>query len=159
MPIVTLGDLFNKFRCVFERKKRFYPSFNGQEYWRRFKPILAESGYKAKKGWKKIPNKEFNRIMSKSEYTINGFGEKSIDLANHCEIQTVRIPKNEPPNFRKIMQIAINVGQYNGIKKQKKKLMKKSHCKHYLYIEDVNTPLSKIFNEFQLQKILSLMKN
>ena len=29
-------------------------------------------------------------------------------------IQTVRIPKNEEPSLRKVCQIALNIGQYQG---------------------------------------------
>jgi hypothetical protein len=48
------------------------------------------------------------------EYTINGYEEKSIIENNHFIIQQVRIPLTEKPTIRKIIQIALNIGQYRG---------------------------------------------
>ena len=48
------------------------------------------------------------------EYTINGYEEKIIIENNHFIIQQVRIPLNEKPTIRKIIQIALNIGQYRG---------------------------------------------
>jgi hypothetical protein len=44
------------------------------------------------------------------EYTINGYEEKIIIENNHFIIQQVRIPLNEKPSIRKIIQIALNIG-------------------------------------------------
>jgi hypothetical protein len=48
------------------------------------------------------------------EYTINGYEEKIIIENNHFIIQQVRIPLTEKPTIRKIIQIALNIGQYRG---------------------------------------------
>jgi len=48
------------------------------------------------------------------EYTINGYEEKSIIENNHFIIQQVRIPLKEATTIRKIIQIALNIGQYKG---------------------------------------------
>ena len=48
------------------------------------------------------------------EYTINGYEEKIIIENNHFIIQQVRIPLIEKPTIRKIIQIALNIGQYRG---------------------------------------------
>jgi len=48
------------------------------------------------------------------EYIINGYDQKSIIENNHFIIQQVRIPLNEKPTIRKIIQIALNIGQYRG---------------------------------------------
>lgn len=48
------------------------------------------------------------------EYTINGYEEKIIIENNHFIIQQVRIPLTEKPTIRKIIQIALNIGQYKG---------------------------------------------
>jgi hypothetical protein len=50
------------------------------------------------------------------EYTINGYEEKIIIENNHFIIQQVRIPLTEKPTIRKIIQIALNIGQYKGSK-------------------------------------------
>jgi hypothetical protein len=52
--------------------------------------------------------------MKLPEYSINGKNEKIIIEKNHFLIQTVRIPLTEKPILRKIMQIALNNGQYQG---------------------------------------------
>ncbi len=48
------------------------------------------------------------------KYTINGYDQKRIIENNHFIIQQVRIPLNEKPTIRKIIQIALNIGQYRG---------------------------------------------
>jgi len=48
------------------------------------------------------------------KYTINGYEEKIIIEDNHFIIQQVRIPLTEKPTIRKIIQIALNIGQYKG---------------------------------------------
>lgn len=48
------------------------------------------------------------------EYIINGYEEKIIIENNHFIIQQVRIPLSEKPTIRKIIQIALNIGQYRG---------------------------------------------
>ena len=52
--------------------------------------------------------------MSLSEYMIDGYGNKNIDLVNHFIIQQIRIPLQEKATIRKIMQIALNIGLYRG---------------------------------------------
>jgi hypothetical protein len=53
-------------------------------------------------------------MMLLHKYTINGYEEKSIIEINHFIIQQVRIPLKEAPSIRKIIQIALNIGQYKG---------------------------------------------
>lgn len=48
------------------------------------------------------------------EYTINGYENKLINENNHFIIQQVRIPINEKPTIKKIIQIALNIDQYKG---------------------------------------------
>jgi hypothetical protein len=48
------------------------------------------------------------------KYTINGYEEKIIIENNHFIIQQVRIPLTEKPTIRKIIQIALNIGQHKG---------------------------------------------
>jgi hypothetical protein len=48
------------------------------------------------------------------KYIINGYEEKIIIEDNHFIIQQVRIPLTEKPTIRKIIQIALNIGQYRG---------------------------------------------
>ena len=53
------------------------------------------------------------------EYTINGYETKQINEKNHFMIQQVRIPLQDKPTIKKIIQIALNIGQYKGINKTK----------------------------------------
>lgn len=53
------------------------------------------------------------------EYTINGYETKQINEINHFMIQQVRIPLQDKPTIKKIIQIALNIGQYKGINKTK----------------------------------------
>jgi hypothetical protein len=53
-------------------------------------------------------------VLPLPEYTINGYEEKIIIEFNHFIIQQVRIPLTEKPTIRKIIQIALNIGQYRG---------------------------------------------
>jgi hypothetical protein len=55
--------------------------------------------------------------MAKTEYKIDGYGTKNIVEIAHFLIQQVRIPLEEPtPTIKKIIQIALNIGRYKGIK-------------------------------------------
>jgi len=53
-------------------------------------------------------------IMSVPEYTKNGYGKECIIASNHFLIQQVRIPLREKANVKKIVQIGLNIGQWNG---------------------------------------------
>ena len=59
----------------------------------------------------------------KKEYTIDYYGNQSIIEIKYFLIQTVRISLNEKPNLRKIIQIALNIGQYTGCGGKKEKWM------------------------------------
>ncbi len=48
------------------------------------------------------------------KYTINGYDKKSLIENNHFIIQQVRIPLKESPTIRKIIQVALNIGQHKG---------------------------------------------
>jgi len=88
--------------------------FDGQGFWQPIKKMLELFDQYSAKKWKKIPKKLIKKIMLLPEYTINGYEEKSIIEDNHFIIQQVRIPLNEKPTIRKIIQIALNIGQYRG---------------------------------------------
>ena len=48
------------------------------------------------------------------EYSINGYDEKTLNEVHHFIIQQVRIPLNEKPTIKKIIQVSLNIGQYKG---------------------------------------------
>ena len=89
-------------------------NFDGQGFWQPIKKILEPlDKYNAKK-WKQISKTKTRKIMLLPEYTINGYETKLINENNHFIIQQVRIPLQDKPTIKKIMQIALNIGQYKG---------------------------------------------
>ena len=106
------------FNCVLEKayklRKANPTKFDGQGFWQPIKKMLEPLDEYSAKKWKKIPKKLTRSIMLLPEYTINGYDQKSIIENNHFIIQQVRIPLIEKPTIRKIIQIALNIGQYRG---------------------------------------------
>jgi hypothetical protein len=106
------------FNCVLDKayklRKANPTKFDGQGFWQPIKKILEPLDEYSAKKWKKIPKKLTRSIMLLPEYTINGYEEKIIIENNHFIIQQVRIPLTEKPTIRKIIQIALNIGQYRG---------------------------------------------
>ena len=89
-------------------------TFDGQGFWQPIKQILEPlDKYYAPK-WKKISKAITEKIMLLPEFTINGYGNKVIIENNHFIIQQVRIPIKEKATIKKIVQIALNIGQYQG---------------------------------------------
>ena len=92
-------------------------NFDGQGFWQPIKKILLPfDKYHAKK-WKNIPKTITHEIMILPEYSINGYEQKIINENNHFIIQQVRIPLKEKPTIKKIIQIALNMGQYKALNK------------------------------------------
>ena len=106
------------FNCVLDKAYKLRKAnpikFDGQGFWQPIKEMLEPLDEYSAKKWKKIPKKLTRSIMLLPEYTINGYEEKIIIEKNHFIIQQVRIPLTEKPTIRKIIQIALNIGQYRG---------------------------------------------
>ena len=106
------------FNCVLDKayklRKANPTKFDGLGFWQPIKKMLEPLDEYSAKKWKKIPKKLTRSIMLLPEYTINGYEEKIIIENNHFIIQQVRIPLTEKPTIRKIIQIALNIGQYRG---------------------------------------------
>jgi len=106
------------FNCVLEKayklRKANPTKFDGLGFWQPIKKLLEPLDEYSAKKWKKIPKKLTKSIMLLPEFTINGYEEKIIIENNHFIIQQVRIPLNEKSTIRKIIQIALNIGQYRG---------------------------------------------
>ena len=72
------------------------------------------------------------------EYTINGYETKKINEKNHFMIQQVRIPLQDKPTIKKIIQIALNIGQYKGTNKTKNSnSMKYNNINQFIYKNDI----------------------
>jgi len=106
------------FNCVLDKayklRKANPTKFDGQGFWQPIKKMLEPLDEYSAKKWKKISKKLTRSIMLLPEYTINGYEEKIIIENNHFIIQQVRIPLTEKSTIRKIIQIALNIGQYKG---------------------------------------------
>ena len=101
---------------VYKLRKANPTKFDGKGFWQPIKKILEPLDKYSAKTWKKLSKKLTKSIMLLPEYTINGYEEKIIIENNHFIIQQVRIPLTEKPTIRKIIQIALNIGQYKGSK-------------------------------------------
>jgi hypothetical protein len=99
--------------------------FNGKEFWQPIKELLKpldihteEHTWNAMFTDAKVlewSNPAYIQpIMRYSEFSINGLNEKSLIPENHFIIQTVSIPTTQQATIRKIIQIALNIGQFEG---------------------------------------------
>ncbi len=87
------------------------------------------------------------------EYNINGYETKLIDEKNHFIIQQVRIPLNEKPTIKKIIQIALNIGQYKGINNNNYIYnIKFNDLTQFIYKKDI-IELSKHISDALLKKV------
>ena len=99
---------------AYKLRKANPTKFDGLGFWQPIKKLLEPLDEYSAKKWKKIPKKLTRSMLPLPEYTINGYEEKIIIENNHFIIQQVRIPLTEKPTIRKIIQIALNIGQYRG---------------------------------------------
>ena len=148
--IITIEDLFNVILLYLKDKRSKNKNYDGLRFWKSIKGILSNSNYKAEK-WKNIPQKYYKNIMTLPEYYIDGNGNTSLIEENHFLIQTVRIPNTEKPSLRKIMQIALNIGQYTG--NNTYNLMKIKNVKDYIGIKERNTKINEILSKQDINKL------
>ena len=153
--MLIIKDLFIKILLYVKKKRSNNKNYDGLRFWRSIKPILSNSKFKAKK-WKKIEKKYYNIVMKLPEFYINGFGKTEIIEENHFIIQTVRIPVTEKPSLRKIMQIALNIGQYLGYNKTN--MLKKIKIKDYIDSITINTKLINVLEESDIKKLIKILK-
>jgi hypothetical protein len=125
-----------------EREKN--KNFDGKEFWQPIKAILDKVDIKF--DWKKLDKKKVEEIMSLPEYYKNGNGEEKIIEKNHFIIQSVRIPTTEEPSLKKLIQIALNIGQYYGTKDNKN---------INLPYNSINSFVSKNVSNIELNKYVS----
>ena len=153
MDLTNVESLFNAVLKKLTKERRKKKNFDGHGFWQPIKKILSNSSWKATK-WKKTEKTHYEKIMKYPEYYIDGYGNKNIIEVNHFLIQTVRIPTTESPSLKKIIQIGLNIGQYEGITSTK---LKYREIKCYLCKNDYEINLESILskNDIEtLQKIL-----
>ena len=90
------------------RLLRKIPNFDGQQFWQPIKTELNNLDIKFNK-WKELSNFHKN-LINIVEYDKNN---KIIEI-NHFIRQHANIPCNDTPSLTKIIQIALNSGQFLG---------------------------------------------
>lgn len=83
------------------------PCMDGQAFWQPIKKILSKSSWSGE--WKRINPAYVEEITEKDRNSTDEVKELV-----HFQFQTTNIPTKEDPCLRKIIQIALNVGQYIG---------------------------------------------
>lgn len=124
--MITIKDLFNQVIKSSTKARSSKKNFDGQVYWQPIKKILANSKWTAKK-WKKSSDTYYKKIMLLPEIHIDGYGNQTTNEVNHFIIQTVRIPRTEKPSLRKLIQLALNIGQYKAETNKNTKYYKLEH--------------------------------
>ncbi len=76
---------------------------------------------------------------------------------NHFVIQCYRIPSTEEPSLRKIMQLALNIGQFMGMKKPRGLMIPPKTADTYLLKKDLSVKLGDICDKDSLAKLLHLL--
>ena len=103
--------VLRKHHTIQKRRNQLNPKFDGQGFWQPIKEIFAKDKNKASSWVHSLQKEQEALIMSLNEKNANG----NMNEKNHFLIQQVRIPHNEEPVVCKILQIALNMGQYKGI--------------------------------------------
>jgi len=153
MKLTTVESLFDYVKKVSSQKRKKNPTFDGKLFWQPIKDILSTTTWKASK-WKTQSIVKYKSIMILPEFYINGYGDQEIIETNHFLIQTVRIPNSEDTSLKKIIQIALNIGQYQGCTS---KIIVNNNIHNFILKKDSITTLHNILQEdniTQLQKIL-----
>ena len=152
--LTTIESLFEQIRKILKQKRKNKLLFDGKKFWQPIKAILSTTDWKASK-WKKQSAQRYDSIMSIFEYHINGHGNTEIIETNHFLIQTVRIPQNEKPSLKKVIQIALNIGQYQG---DTDKPIEKSNILHFLSKKDSHVLLKDILHKDKIAELEKLLR-
>jgi len=113
---LKLEMLFDKVKEKAKELREKNIKADGLGFWTAIKePVLKKYvDIKANTGFKKLNSAMTDIIMDLPEYIIDGHEKKIMIVVNHFIIQCVRIPLKEEPNIIRILQLALNIGQYLG---------------------------------------------
>jgi hypothetical protein len=120
---------------------------NGLAFWKPIKETLSKYSDIVASSFKVLDPRLTSSIMSLTEEVINGYGEKTLIELHHFMIQAVRIPIKEKPTLQKILQIALNLGQYEGSVQQPDENIVSLDLGDYLEKEDIVEINKKITDE------------
>jgi len=139
-----LEDMYNNVKEV-SKLLRKVPNFDGQQFWQPIKKVLNKLDIKFN-NWTEL-SKFHKNLINIEEY--DNFN-KIIEI-NHFIRQHANIPCNDEPNLTKIIQIALNSGQYLG--STKNNIDRKAHNNNKLgeittyidkkYIKEVSNQIPK----------------
>lgn len=161
---LNLTKLFNKVRLTAKKMRQSANNPPWKNYWHPLKEILDSIGKNINSTNKKasawIPqNKQITEIVMNEipEFYIllNGKEqeiEKTIIDENHFIIQTVRIPIQDKPTIRKIIQIALNIGQCQALQAHPKFLQGRTRITDYISHSDIEK-LSKFITPDNLNQV------
>ena len=137
---MTLEVLFKAMQDAAMKLRKSSKNPDGLAFWNKYKGELSKHD-SIKVDWciKGPSKKEIDKIMSLAEFTIDGHGKQHTDEFNHFAIQTIRIPRTEVPNIRKVIQVGLNIGQYIGEGGTKKKWMNINNYMSKKEIKRINT--------------------
>lgn len=154
----NLELLFNLVLKQARKLRKAHPTtFDGKGFWQPIKTILEQFDKHSAKRWKNLSKLKREKIMQLPEYTIDGYENKVINLKNHFIIQQVRIPMKEEPTIKKIIQIALNIGQYQGVNNEKYIYnVKLNNIHQFLYNDDIDK-LSTYLSDDIIEQIKSIL--
>lgn len=104
---MTILMLYNMMLRAAWRARQQDRNMDGQAFWQPIKKILSKSSWSAQ--WKPI-----NQAYVCDVFDLDRRATDENKELVHFQFQTVNIPSKEEPSLRKIIQIALNVGQYIG---------------------------------------------
>jgi hypothetical protein len=141
-----LEDMYDNIKEVSQLLKKV-PNFDGQIFWQPIKKVLNELDIEFN-NWIELSDVHKN-LINIEEYDKY---DKIIEI-NHFIRQHANIPMNDKPNLTKIIQIALNSGQFLGsaveddIKKYKYNENKLGDITTYMQVEDMQNVSDKIPDE------------
>lgn len=112
--MLKLEILFNAIIKKFEYLRKHNKNVDGLTLWQPLKQILSSLDHYSAEKFKHISFVLTDKIMKLPEYTKNGYGIDTIIESNHFIIQQIRIPMKDKPTIKKILQLALNIGQWKG---------------------------------------------
>ena len=147
-----LVAIWNKIKKVSYEQRKINKNFDGKLFWKKIKEILEKEKSQAD-SFKAVPKKLAEKVLSLPEYHILGNGRQEILEHNHFIIQTFRIPMTEKPTIKKIMQVALNIGQCKGMGgKYDKDLVGRTKIDNYISKKDI-IRISNELDEKNVQKL------
>jgi hypothetical protein len=141
-----LEYLFNRVKNTVKKIRKKNPNLDGRKFWQFIKEKLNENDIKFNK-WKKLTIYHKN-LININEYDNN----KNIIELNHFIRQHANIPLNDSSNLTKIIQLALNSGQFLGlantkiIKEYKYKEKNLGLINTYMKQSDIESISKKISN-------------